>query len=509
MSNTTFKHYVAPFKDVSENMWALLIAYPDTEETKSYPKVKEVRLGVPAVTLTTESEDALSPVVKGRLAFSLLEERADQRYRHLMQAPDGSVSVVLFYLEGKSSITDAELMKIPSLYDPMSNEWTKGYWRGVLDPESYKEPANQDTGYLVSFEANDFGRLSRVNLMEGGLDMDFLSNPRMSVEDFVSYLVALGLGEWNKAVHKSDSFHDFMEVARYNIQFIAEHFSKSSGSDLFVDVSPFVGSQDKPITALEALERVLGSLSMRVEQGDGTLAVTDVSTLAGNEGLADYHINGWDEFIDYSPHDMVVKGSDAEFSALPAVGNITIVTKTHLNSVARAFDVPALITSSDWRLVPRATVVSMNLPAWRYRTDHNTAGKWSQAIVQTEEITTGEDRNLFALVWNPKSIHGFAPGIANQTYHDKSLFLVGDMLNSIRPASPHYNLSLRAVDESGQVSQFQTVAGLLDSSKFIYQLSHSFAGEALMKESELSDYIAMLKWYRDQLNSSTDVPPIR
>ena len=140
MNNTTFKHYVAPFKDVSGDMWALLIAYPDTEETKSYPKVKEVRLGVPAVTLTTESEDALSPVVKGRLAFSLLEERADQRYRHLMQAPDGSVSVVLFYLEGKSSITDEELMKIPSLYDPMSNEWTKGYWRGVLDPESYKEP---------------------------------------------------------------------------------------------------------------------------------------------------------------------------------------------------------------------------------------------------------------------------------------------------------------------------------------------------------------------------------
>ena len=196
MSNTTFKHYVAPFKDVSGDMWALLISYPDTEETKSYPKVKEVRLGVPAVTLTTESEDALAPVVKGRLAFSLLEERADQRYRHLMQAPDGSVSVVLFYLEGKSSITDEELMKIPSLYDPMSNEWTKGYWRGVLDPESYKEPANQDTGYLVSFEANDFGRLSRVNLMEGGLDMDFLSEPRMSVGDFVSYLVSLGLGEW-------------------------------------------------------------------------------------------------------------------------------------------------------------------------------------------------------------------------------------------------------------------------------------------------------------------------
>lgn len=71
MSNTTFKHYVAPFKDVSGDMWALLIAYPDTEETKSYPKVKEVRLGVPAVTLTTESEDALAPVVKGRLAFSL------------------------------------------------------------------------------------------------------------------------------------------------------------------------------------------------------------------------------------------------------------------------------------------------------------------------------------------------------------------------------------------------------------------------------------------------------
>ena len=511
MSNTTFKHYVASFKDVSGDMWALLIAYPDTEETKSYPKVKEVRLGVPAVTLTTESEDALAPVVKGRLAFSLLEERADQRYRHLMQAPDGSVSVVLFYLEGKSSITDAELMKLPSLYDPLSNEWTNGYWRGVLDPESYKEPANQDTGYLVSFEANDFGRLSRISLMEGGIDMDFLSKPRMSVLDFVTYLVALGLGEWDKSVHRFGGLYDLMRVASHKVQFIAEHFSKSHGVDLFVDVPPFVGSRDKPITALEALERVLGSLSMRIEQGDGTLAVTDVSTIAGNAGLADYHISSWDEFIDYSPHDMVVKGNDAEFSALPAVGNITIVTKTHLNAVARAFDVPALITASDWHLVPRADVVSMNLPAWRYRTDHNVAGKWSQAIVQTEEITTGEDRNLFALVWNPKSIHGFAPGLANQTFHDKSLVLVGDTINSIRTSSPHYNMSLRVVDESGQATPLTLSANLLDSSRFIYQLPHSFAGEALIKESELSSYISMLKWYRDQMNASTDIPsnPLR
>ena len=126
MSNTTFKHYVAPFKDVSGNMWALLIAYPDTEETKSYPKVKEVRLGVPAVTLTTESEDALAPVVKGRLAFSLLEERADQRYRHLVQAPEGDVSVVLMYLgdeklPANGTLSDQWMQACIDRFDPTTS----------------------------------------------------------------------------------------------------------------------------------------------------------------------------------------------------------------------------------------------------------------------------------------------------------------------------------------------------------------------------------------------------
>ena len=90
---TKYKHYTSLFTDVEWKVWGLVISYPDTEETKDYPDNKMVRLGMPPVTLTTESEDAISPIVKGRLSFSLLESRSTERYRHLAQAPEGTVSV--------------------------------------------------------------------------------------------------------------------------------------------------------------------------------------------------------------------------------------------------------------------------------------------------------------------------------------------------------------------------------------------------------------------------------
>lgn len=206
MSNTTFKHYVAPFKDVSGDMWALLIAYPDTEETKSYPKVKEVRLGVPAVTLTTESEDALAPVVKGRLAFSLLEERADQRYRHLVQAPEGDVSVVLMYLgdeklPANGTLSDQWMQACIDRFDPTTKDGNC-FWCGTLDPESYKEPANQDTGYLVSFEANDFGRLARIPITSKPFEPLIRVQEKMALEGLLRTILYMGIEGWAHERHR-------------------------------------------------------------------------------------------------------------------------------------------------------------------------------------------------------------------------------------------------------------------------------------------------------------------
>ena len=270
MSNTTFKHYVAPFKDVSGNMWALLIAYPDTDETKSYPKVKEVRLGVPAVTLTTESDDALAPVVKGRLAFSLLEERADQRYRHLVQAPEGDVSVVLMYLgdeklPANGTLSDQWMQACIDRFDPTTKDGNC-FWCGTLDPESYKEPANQDTGYLVSFEANDFGRLARIPITSKPFEPQIRVQEKMSLPNLIRIILYMGIEGWTHERHRfPNGPGGVLPGLRKNVVFALSRYDAEDevlGGDvisrrergLIVDTSQFFEDSDTPMSLLEVLE---------------------------------------------------------------------------------------------------------------------------------------------------------------------------------------------------------------------------------------------------------------
>ena len=61
---TKYKHYTSLFTDVEGKAWGLVISYPNTEETEGYPDNKMVRLGMPPETLTTDSEDDITPIDK-------------------------------------------------------------------------------------------------------------------------------------------------------------------------------------------------------------------------------------------------------------------------------------------------------------------------------------------------------------------------------------------------------------------------------------------------------------
>lgn len=488
--STIYKHYVSTFMDMQNKRWALVVAYPDTPETSKYPHVKEVRIGDPAVILSTESDSAISPVVKGRLSFSLYEESATQRYRHLVQAPEGSVSVILLELGDKKEIEDAELLALPEKYNPLDND-ANCFWRGVLDPESYKEPANQSTGYLVSFEAGDFGRLSRVTLRAGSSQVAKIGS-RMQLREILGRLVSLSFGDWDREQSKKTSGWNNSAILSRIISWAARHLSEEPDRYFYIDTAQFIEDSDNPLSAMEALERILLSLSMRIEQVDGVYVVTDLPTIAGNIDAGQVSSSNKAGEIDLSPHALQPKGDDGEISALPARGNVVLTTHTHLETIARAFTAAPLLYEAQWITVPRADVWSTTIPGWRYRTDHSMYVSEVRQI-ETEEISCGEDRLLYALVYNHRSIHGRI----DRLFSEYSVFLTNET-----GFAPHggtwVNRAVRLVDEDGNVETMK--AGAYDQ-EFSYVLSRSFAVTASIPVEDLQVYVSMVRRYRDMLNS--------
>lgn len=514
-----YKQYVATFMDSSDepHRWVLIISYPDTEDTHHHPHRKEVRLGVPPVMLNIERESALSPIAEGRLSFSLLqEEQADAGrhfdYRHLMQSPEGSVSVALLRLPSSVQITSTEdLLRIPDelgLY--LSDTWERGWWRGTLDPESYREPASQHSGYLVAFEACDFGRLKRIELRAGDERMQgFL--PRMELTEFIASLVSLALSdpEW-AYIYSSDSIareHGRSYVVKGLMAWCADHFTDWKNK-LFVETAPFLSDEDKPITAFEALDRVLRAFTLSIEQAEGNWVITDPSTLqSAEEGKYNFSTQNEDAYLDLVPEDLVPLGADGELSALPARGSLTLTTESHLSDAIPALSFPKMDNPGKWRLVPRADT-RIRIPAWRYRMNGLENFDWTISggdRVETEALSLGEDRDLYTVVWNPWSIHGRidAPSIQNgqHTVDEWSIFRTDEASWEYAPDTGVYmNRALRAVHENGNIE----LLTFRDRAGWHYVCVNSFAITTIIPEPKLIGYTAYLMAVRDDLNSSLD-----
>lgn len=512
-TKTVYKQYISTFVDVERHRWALLITYPDTEATRSYPDIQVVTLGVPPVTISIDRDDALAPIAEGRLAFSLLQETPEHNYRHLMQAPEGSVSVMLLLPpESVPSEKDEDLMKLPSHLYANSDGWEKGYWRGTLDPESYKEPANQHSGYLVSFEASDFGRLKRIELRKTDERIKVIS-PRMSVRNFIAAIISLSFSEPEQAWIQDDSFlsGDTATTARVQMSWCARHFTYD-GSEIYVTTSPFFEDPESPLTAFEALDRILRALSLTLEQAEGIWVITDIATLqSAEEDKYTFPALNGDGYLTLNPEELRPMGSDGEISALPARGQITLTSVSHIAKAIPALPIPGFFDEGRWHLVPRADT-RLKLPAWRYQAGEDPRVELpGVSRLDTEEISVGEDRQLFMLVWNPKSIHGRIDHDILQTSEHAgwSIFLVDEVGWEYSPESKKYiNRSLRAVSDDLRI---ELISRFDRPESFTYTRISSFAVTNIIPESNLIHYLYQLSSWQSRLNSSLETPglPLR
>nr|DAX30720.1 MAG TPA: hypothetical protein [Caudoviricetes sp.] len=506
MPTPIYKHYVATFVDIEGGRWVLLITYPNTEATKDYPDTQVVTLGVPPVTLSFDRESALAPVAEGRLSFSIMQDKPSRDYRHLMQASEGSVSVMLLHLPPTFRFTsDEDLKTIPEELYLDSDGWEKGFWRGTLDPESYKEPGNQHSGYLVSFEAVDLGRLKRIELKQTDEHMKIFS-PRMDIRDFIAALLSLSFTDPERAMLRSGG-PSAEKITLAQMVWCAQHFT-DGGNDLYLNTTPFFADSEKPLTAFVALERVLSSFTLSIEQAGGLWVISDPATLQRAE-KDKYIFSALNEdgFLTLEPEALQAMESDGELSALPARGQLTLTTVPHMAEAIPAFQLPKISDEAKWHLVPRADT-RLRLPAWRYRTNYEDRPDFPGVTrLDSEEVSKGEDRQLFMLLWNPQSIHGRIDDqtlVKGQHGYGWSIFLTDEVGWEYSPEINRYlNRSLRAVNEHGEI---ELLTHLDDENKWHYVSISSFSATTVIPESKLPEYIARLSHWCDRLNAPLDSP---
>ena len=517
---TKYKHYTSLFTDVNGKAWGLVISYPDTEETKDYPDNKMVRLGMPPVTLTTESEDAISPIVKGRLSFSLLEERATERYRHLAQAPEGTVSVYLTEVQGGIPEGDGVVHLHEHLYPAQATG--NAFWAGTLDPESYKEPASQDTGYLVSFEASDFGYMSRVPLTkEFAYDDRCDLKPRESLFELVQKLLKRGLSGWVAEKYKE------YRVNRYKLMAgnVVHCYTRYTGTlymgaeqtptafnewSLLFDTSQFFMDKEEPISVLEALERVLSALGLRIEQAAGTFFITDMQALdgGGTDKVRRPNINNPIGQASLVASPMEVKGDDGELSLHSSYSSLVVNTRTYLDALSWEMELPKMDSSVPWKRVLRTLSNGDKVGAWSYRTTDVVGEYKHPALLETKAESTGEDNDSYALVWNPKSIHGrlslqMPGGITSGEYN---VFRIkGDYWKHISSGA-FKNLGMRVYDDAGTPMEL----GMFYGYEFNYSQTRSFDQECMLGDAVMADkYVKMLKWYIEMLKGNTPASDLK
>lgn len=518
---TKYKHYTSLFTDVEGKAWGLVISYPDNEETKDYPDNKMVRLGMPPVTLTTESEDAISPIVKGRLSFSLLESRSTERYRHLAQATEGTVSVYLTEVQGGIPEGEGVVHLHEHLYPAQAIG--NAFWVGTLDPESYKEPANQDTGYLVSFEASDFGYMSRVPLTkEWAYDDRCDLKPRENLFMLVQKLLKRGLSGWVAERYKEYRVNSYKLMAGN----VAHCYTRYTGTlymgaeqtptnfnerMLLFDTSQFFVDKEEPISVLEALERVLSALGLRIEQAAGTFFITDMSVLDG--GVQDKflrpNINNpiGQAWLGASP--MEVKGDDGELSLHSSYSSVVVNTRTYLDALSWEMELPKMDSSVPWKRVLRTLSNGDKVGAWSYRTTDIVGESKQAALLETKAESMGEDNEFYALVWNPKSVHGKSTVVFSVSPQESGEFnfLCINVEGWRRVGKDLYvNGGMRMYDDEGTPFEIGTY---MMTRSYSCQ-TKSFANECVFaNEVDADNYVRMLKWYIEMLKGNTPASDLK
>lgn len=352
--------YVSRFEGRDGKTYQLEVLYPLTEG-QSVGKEIEVRLGADApVILSYSSDSKISPIVGASCEVNLYSDK-EGMYRHLLDYPDGAIEMRLYEVElvnvhidehinpeyyvswtEDGDIEERNPNYRPDLPPMMRYKRTSTLWCGVVDMESYEEPYDKDTGYMVRLVASDFGHLKRIPVsLTGVMSLDEVV---IQLAPRLRYTQAYEYCAWRDA-------GDGYSGAGYSV---ASTLSALYASQPFVDTSVFYTTEGA-MSCYDALEAVLFAHASRIEQRGGvcrTYRLSDLMDIAPVKlGVSEVGrtLYGAERYDRVELRSVVTSTQPSEEASIDVDPSIKAVGIQHNDSIGRINGfVPAYYVASEY-----------------------------------------------------------------------------------------------------------------------------------------------------------------
>ena len=206
---------------------------------------------------------------------------------------------------------------------------------------------------------------------------------------------------------------------------------------------------------------------------------------------------------------MEVKGDDGELSLHSSYSSVVVNTRTYLDALSWEMELPKMDSFVPWKRVLRTLSNGDKVGAWSYRTT-DIVGEYKQAaLLETKAESMGEDNEFYALVWNPKSVHGRS-NLVMSVYPQRTMefnFFRINVEGWSRVGNDLYvNEGMRMYDDEGNPYQVDTY---MRASSHSCQMQ-SFATECVFaNEAEADNYVRMLQWYIEMLKGNTPASDLK
>lgn len=320
-----------------------------------------IRLSAEPALISYDSDNKLSPIVQSSCKIELLSD-TDSRFHHLYSMDGRDVFLTIYRLDD-ITVFDSETSSISTSFDTP----VEVIWRGAIDPEQYEEPYSRDKNYFVSLTFSDFGILKRQKVGLSGL---------VSIKSVVQDAIASVL-----------PVYGLSEALRVSVD-ISTTMIGEKGEDLPLIDSAYIDSSifykdNEAMSYWDALEGVLGSLRLKLEQRRGKCYLYDHNALARRSATM-----------------LHSSATDAQFMADAVYNNIEVKTEQRLSDVDHKEEL-SLSSDIQFNNVPRTDVDGYI--AYQERAESIGGGAYK---LETKKVTAGEDATMIALYLDPPSTQG-------------------------------------------------------------------------------------------------------
>lgn len=356
--------YKGIFTDKEGIMWEMHILHQKSQLLNSNGIVEMV-LGVSPAILRRESE-RMGGLVGTTVTINLLS-LSDGQYRYLYQLPEGAVKLCL---------------------------WRDGtlYYIGTLDPEGYEEDYSKLNKYFVELRFSDFGSGQRLGHLYKGIK-SLEQWIRLFVKDIISHseyglgLISLPLPSEDRLVEDKCSVlmtAEYPKVDRSDDDYIP-HFPGNRPEQFleFAAVSSqvFYEDEDKSMTIYDALDGLLRSFALRLEQRGGHFVLYDV-----------------DYLLSLDDQDLTPRSDDALFVADEGYNSLAIEPASKPELARKSYIIPKPRAIYQHRH-PR--IDRPNVYAYSAILEPMQGGISDMFVVETTAETLGNSERFLALVWQP------------------------------------------------------------------------------------------------------------